>query len=226
MSTPVIHLQHFSDVLCVWAYIAQVRMDELQQEFGEAVELDYHFLSVFGATESGIARNWADRGGFQAYNHHVLQLAQQFPHVDLHEDIWLKNRPASSSACHLYLKAIQLLEKEQGMENNQWLAAYAWAMRLAFFRELRDIGSLEVQNQLAEALALPVERIVQKLQNGQAHAALEQDYQLKSEYRISGSPTLIFNEGRQVIYGNVGYRVIEANIKELLHKPGHQASWC
>lgn len=31
------------------------------------------------------------------------------------------------------------------------------------------------------------------------------------------SSTLIFNEGRQRLNGNVGYRVIEANIRELLH---------
>lgn len=33
------------------------------------------------------------------------------------------------------------------------------------------------------------------------------------------SPTLIFNEGRQRLNGNVGYRVIEANIRELRHNP-------
>ena len=34
------------------------------------------------------------------------------------------------------------------------------------------------------------------------------------------------NEGRQLLAGNVGYRVIEANIRELLDTPGDQQSWC
>jgi hypothetical protein len=35
------------------------------------------------------------------------------------------------------------------------------------------------------------------------------------------------NDGRQKLYGNVGFRIIEANIQELLRAPvGDQASWC
>jgi len=37
---------------------------------------------------------------------------------------------------------------------------------------------------------------------------------------------LLFNEGRQVLTGNVGYRVIEANVRELLRVPVDQSSWC
>ena len=32
--------------------------------------------------------------------------------------------------------------------------------------------------------------------------------------------------GRQTLFGNVGYRVISANIEELLHQPSGEASWC
>ena len=45
--------------------------------------------------------------------------------------------------------------------------------------------------------------------------------------RIEGSPSFVLNEGRQKLYGNVGFRIIEANIQELLRAPGgDQASWC
>jgi hypothetical protein len=36
----------------------------------------------------------------------------------------------------------------------------------------------------------------------------------------------VLNEGRQHLNGNVGYRVIEANVRELLHKPADEMSWC
>jgi hypothetical protein len=34
------------------------------------------------------------------------------------------------------------------------------------------------------------------------------------------------NEGRQRLNGNVGYRVLEANIRELLNHPAGEQSWC
>jgi len=36
----------------------------------------------------------------------------------------------------------------------------------------------------------------------------------------------VLNEGRQKLYGNVGFRIIEGSIKELLADPGDRASWC
>ena len=45
--------------------------------------------------------------------------------------------------------------------------------------------------------------------------------------RVQGSPTFVLNDGRQKLYGNVGFRIIEANIQELLREPKpDQASWC
>ncbi len=43
---------------------------------------------------------------------------------------------------------------------------------------------------------------------------------------LKGSPSLVMNNGRQVLYGNVGYRIINANVKELLKRPDSEASWC
>ena len=44
---------------------------------------------------------------------------------------------------------------------------------------------------------------------------------------VKCSPSLVLNEGRQTLYGNVGYRIIEANIEGLLREPAAgAASWC
>lgn len=37
---------------------------------------------------------------------------------------------------------------------------------------------------------------------------------------------MTFNEGRQTLSRNVGYRVLEANIRELIERPAGQQSWC
>ena len=40
------------------------------------------------------------------------------------------------------------------------------------------------------------------------------------------SPSLLLNDGRQRLNGNVGYRVIAANVREILERPPGQLSWC
>ena len=52
------------------------------------------------------------------------------------------------------------------------------------------------------------------------------DYQLAQAHGIKGSPSWVLDGGRQILYGNVGYRVIEANVIELLETGEKQASWC
>ena len=43
-------------------------------------------------------------------------------------------------------------------------------------------------------------------------------------YRGEGWPTCVLNEGRQLLFGNVGDRVLEANIRELLREPAAGAA--
>lgn len=59
-----------------------------------------------------------------------------------------------------------------------------------------------------------------------AHAALCADFGAKDRQHVEGSPTFVINEGRLKLYGDVGYRVVEASIHELLADPGERASWC
>jgi predicted DsbA family dithiol-disulfide isomerase len=52
------------------------------------------------------------------------------------------------------------------------------------------------------------------------------DYQQAKQNAIKGSPSYVIDGGRQTLYGNVGYRVLSANIEELLKNPANEASWC
>jgi len=49
---------------------------------------------------------------------------------------------------------------------------------------------------------------------------------LARTHSIQASPTLLFNEGRQRLSGNVGYRITEANIRDLIEGAPGQLSWC
>jgi len=227
-----ITISHFSDILCIWAYIAQIRVDELKREFSDAVELQYHFFSVFGEVDSLIDKNWSQKGGVAAYNKHIMSVVEKFEHIEVHPEIWLASQPKSSLSCHLYFKAVQLLEVEQQLHaksdehGRSCFESFVWRVREAFFKNAENIAEKSVLLRLCEEHHLPIAKIEAKIDSGEAFAALDADLQLAKKFYINGSPTLVFNEGRQTIYGNVGYRVIEANIRELLHQPEGQYSWC
>ena len=63
MSNKTIVIDHFSDVLCVWAYVAQIRLDELQREFSTQVQINYHFIPIFGVVAKRVGEGWQEKGG-------------------------------------------------------------------------------------------------------------------------------------------------------------------
>ncbi len=229
-----LHIAYFSDVLCVWAYTAQIRLDELKRRFGSQIRISYHFIPIFGSTHQRIGGGWKEKGGFAAFGQHVAAVCAGFPHVEISPEIWTRNIPKSSASSHLYLKAVQLLEQqgEIGAEpvdefsGRSRFEEAVWRLRLAFFRDLRDVSNARQQLELAEELELPVNSLMKLLHDGSAMAALCSDLGLRDEFHVEGSPTYIFNEGRQKLYGNVGYKILEANIRELLERPEGLASWC
>jgi predicted DsbA family dithiol-disulfide isomerase len=222
-----IRIFYFSDVLCIWAYIAQIRLDELKTTFKDQIEIEPHFVSVFGNAREKLENRWRDRGGLKGYSDHVQKVAKKINHIALHPDIWTQNTPASSLSCHLFLHAIHLLEiKGIVPKSEKVFEKTTWAFREAFFAQLANVSHRQVQFEIAEQLGLPIAAIQEQIDSGEAYAQLSKDFELVKEHAVSVSPTLIFNEGRQRLNGNVGYRVIEANIRELLHNPPEEQSWC
>lgn len=223
-------ITYFSDILCVWAYIAQIRLNEVAERFGTDVHVDHKFCSVFGTTADKIARGWMDRGGYEGFNRHLKHVMQQFDHVRIRPDVWLATRPASSESAHLFVKAIQLSEThllDDPIADKTPSAEFAWRLRLAFFQDCRDVSTRQVQNEIAEDVRIPLGPIETNMNSGHAYAALMSDHHDRDRLKIEGSPTFVLNEGRQKLYGNVGYRVIEVNIRELLRtQAAGEMSWC
>ena len=220
----VVKVSYFSDILCIWAYVAQARIDAVREKFGDTVELDHRFCMVFGNTALKISTNWKDKGEYAGFNAHLRHVAQQSPHVELHPEVWLKTRPPTSSSAHLFMIAVQQWQHEREVAVFDELL---WAFRCAFFRDCRDIARWDVQCELAESFGVDIGAIEKSIHDGTAHAKLAADYQDADRMRVEGSPSFVLNEGRQKLYGNVGFRIIEANIQELLRTPGaDQASWC
>jgi len=227
MNQPIVDIVHFSDVLCVWAYIAQVRVDELQQNYVEKIHVDYRFLQVFGDVAGKMATQWADRGGLAGYAAHVQEVAAQFEHITISPQAWLANTPTSSLPAHLTLCAVRAMRAADPAEVPAGqVEKLLCELRRAFFVDLVDISNQQKVLELAERVGVSLSGLQSALGSGAAHAQFAADTAAATQSIVRASPTLMFNEGRQVLAGNVGYRVLEANVRELLRSPGQQLSWC
>ncbi len=217
---------YFSDVLCVWAYVAQLRIDAIQRTYADQVQFEPRCCSVFGDTARKITTAWGAKGGYEGFNAHLLHVAAGFPEMKLNPSIWLTVRPASSMAPHLFLKAVQLAEAAGEIEPGG-LDRATILMRRAFFEDGLDIADQDVRHRVAEQAGINVASATRRIRDGRAHAALSTDYKDAEAMGVQGSPTFVLNEGRQKLFGNVGFRIMDANIQELLRDaPPDQASWC
>jgi predicted DsbA family dithiol-disulfide isomerase len=227
----VVEVTYFSDILCVWAYVAQARIDAVKEKFGNSVRIKHRFCSVFGDTVQKINSIWKEKGGYEGFNSHLQHVAAGFPHITVHPGIWLKTRPPSSASPHLFLKAVQQWDQESGVAKTTSepgiFDQVLWALRCAFFRDCRNISDWDIQCEIAEGLGADIGAIEELIHSGAAFARLAADYQDADKMRIEGSPSLVLNDGRQKLYGNVGFRLMDANIQELFRAPSaDEASWC
>ena len=231
--SPVL-ISYYSDVLCIWAYAAERRIEQLAQTFGDKITIDAHFCSVFPDAWRKIDDKWRARGGFEGFNRHINEVAQQFPHIDVHDRLWLETRPRTSASAHLFLKAVEIIERDRSAGDIN-LTPYldristraAWEVRSAFFASARDISDWRVHKEIAERIGIDYGAVNEKIQSSEAVAQLAADYDMSQRHGVEGSPTFIMNDGRQKLFGNVGYRLLEANVQELLRGASEtEASWC
>jgi hypothetical protein len=143
---PKIEITYYSDVLCIWAYVAERRLEELVAAFGEQISIETRYCSVFPDAWGKIEK----KGGFEAFNRHLQEVAGRFPHIVVRDDVWLAARPRTSASTHLFLKAVELIERAHDDVKkplpylDRLSTRAAREMRLAFFAEAQDISDWQV----------------------------------------------------------------------------------
>ena len=219
-----LEIDYYTDILCVWAWIAERKTEELKRNWGETIVLRPHWVNVFGDTARKMATQWKDRGGYDGFAEHVIASAASYDDAPVHPDLWHRVRPATSANAHLVLKAVEIAAPEGA--GAQLTEQFATRLRRAFFIDAVDIGKLENVVELTAGLDVPQDLINAVLASGAAMAGLMSDYSQADQGGIKGSPSWVMNNARQILYGNVGYRVLHANVEELLSHPEQEASWC
>ena len=220
--------------MCIWAYAAERRLEELAQTFGDKVSIETRFCSVFPDAWGKIEAKWKARGGFEGFNRHLNGVAEIFPHIEVHDRLWLDTRPRTSASAHLFVKAVELVEGDEIGDDgapppylDRLSTRAAWELRRAFFARALDISDWHVHTDIADDLGIDYGKVDEKIRSSEAVARLAADYDQSHKLGVEGSPTFIMNDGRQKLFGNVGYRLLEANVQELLRRPlADEASWC
>ena len=209
MNTPVT-VEYYTDVLCIWAWISELRVQQLKKDFGDSIEIKAKYMDVFGDVNHKMNTTWLAKGGVIGFSEHIQKTAQSFPELNVNSTLWKNTQPSTSAVAHQYIKAVKL---SHGDSNAQ---AFALAIREAFYINAQNISDPQILNALIQAQGLDGSLVNLALNDGSAIAALMSDYQMAKAKNLQGSPTFILDNGRQTLFGNVNYRVLKANIESLL----------
>ena len=207
----LITIDYFTDILCVWAWIVQQRIEELHNQFAGKIAIRNQYLDLFGNTATRIQDQWKNKGLYDGFGDYVIQSAAPYEAAPVNAEVWHKVRPTTSANAHLILKATELAH------GSQIATDLALVIRKAFFIDALDISHFDTLDRLLIQQKIELAPVHDCINNGTALAALIGDFQKAKQYEIKGSPTLVMDNGRQTLYGNVCYRVIHTNVEELLN---------
>ena len=81
-------IEYYTDVLCVWAWIAQRRVEEVLAENGGNVLFQHRYLDLFGDTRTRIGQQWESKGQYQGFCDHVCKAAAPFSSAPVNPECW------------------------------------------------------------------------------------------------------------------------------------------
>lgn len=218
-----LEFSYWSDPLCIWALVAQKKLERVLADVGEHVRVDYRIVPVFGSVPWRFAEGPWSRDGVDGRVRATRTIAEQGGRKDVTGECWRRAMPASSWAPAAAIKAVFAIEGGRGEEAGP---SYQCALRERFFVGESNIALRSVQLEVAEELGVPREAIERRLDDGSAIAAVCEDHAEKERLRLQGSPTYVFDGGRAMLYGNFDYGILRSTIDELVRGAGPGGSAC
>lgn len=217
--------EYWSDPLCVWAFVAQTKLDQILDEAGDKLEVRYHIVPVFGSIPWRFSAGpWADQG-VEGRIEATRRIAENNGRHDVSGECWAKDCPSSSWSSGAASKAVFGAENDGEIAPGRG-AEFLLQLRERFFVDRLNIARRDVQLQVAERLEIPRASVERRLDDGSALAALWEDERRKQELKIQGSPTYVFDGGRAMLYGNFSFGILHATVEELVGGLSPGASRC
>ncbi|MFT5682521.1 MAG: putative DsbA family dithiol-disulfide isomerase [Myxococcota bacterium] len=209
-----IPLSYWSDPLCVWAFVAQDKLDRLLKQRGDILAIDYRVIPVFGSVPHRFREGaWASVGP-EGRAEATRRVAAMRGHDTVTGQVWIDDPPASSWSAGMAIKAVMALEAaEQAAEGAG--ASYQRQLRQCFFEDNCNVARRSAQLEVAERMALPIAALEELLDDGRAMALLWEDHLERERLKLRGSPTYVFDGGRVQLYGNFNYAILDTTINGL-----------
>jgi predicted DsbA family dithiol-disulfide isomerase len=214
METRRIPLGYWSDPFCIWAYVAEEKLDRVLDHHSGRVEVVHHVIPVFGSIPARFREGpWASAGG-AGRAEASRRIAKEQRGVEISGQVWLEDPPSSSWAAGAAAKAVSAIEA-RGEAAPGAGGRYLRGLRDWFFERNVNTARRVHQLALAEALEIPRGPLEAALDDGTALALLWEDQAERERLRLQGSPTYVFDGGRALLYGNFDYAILDATIREL-----------
>lgn len=221
-----VKFSYWSDPLCVWALVAQSKLDRVLGELGKHLRVDYRIVPVFGSVAWRFAEGpWA-KDGVEGRVAATRRIAEQHGRKDVSGECWRRSMPASSWSPSTGIKAAFALDAAEGRTGDAELGpTYQRVLRERFFVGEQNIALRRVQLEVAEEVGVARGAMEARLDDGSALAAVCEDHAEKERLRLQGSPTYVFDGGRAMLYGNFDYKILRSTVDELVRgiRPGGSA---
>lgn len=224
-TTSRLEFSYWSDPLCIWAFIAQSKLERILDEFGGRLVVDYRIVPVFGSVRWRFRDGpWA-KEGLDGRVAATRRIAEHAGRTDVAGECWRRAAPSSSWVPAAAIKAVFAMEQVAECAPGSG-AHYQRSLRERFFVLEENVAHREVQLAVAEALGIPRLALQRRLDDGSAFAAVWEDHIEKERLRIQGSPTYVFDGGRAMLYGNFDYCVLRSTVEEFLRGADPGRSEC
>jgi predicted DsbA family dithiol-disulfide isomerase len=177
----IIQIVVWSDYVCPFCYLERPVLDQVKEEFGEAVQIDWRAFELRPEPTPTL-----DPDGeylHRVWSQSVYPMAEQ-------RGMTLRLPPVQPYS----RKAHEAAEfaREQGLLDEMNRALFK-----AFFEDGRDLADLDVLVDIGESAGLEAAALRRALDSGVHTQAVVEDERVAREVGISGVPALIISAGRQ-----------------------------
>ncbi|MCA9577916.1 MAG: DsbA family protein [Sandaracinaceae bacterium] len=220
-----LRFEYWSDPLCIWAYVAQSKLERVIAEWGEHLTIAYRIVPVFGSFPRRFSTGaWAE-GGHEGRREATARVAGTHGCEGVTGELWTRDTPTSSWSCGAAAKAVFHMES-LGESAAGSGAGYLRALRRRAFEANENVCRRAVQLSVAEECGVGPQRLAEWLDDGLPFALLAEDDEDRKALGVRGSPSYVFDGGRATLYGNFPFEVLHATMQELLRGLGVGVSAC
>lgn len=210
-----IEITEFTDPVCTWCWGNEPVLRKLETHYGNQLRIGY----VMGGLVKDIRDfydNYNDIGGDAEKSNtqiikHWLEASEQHGMPVKSEGFRLfSNKYPSTYPQNIAYKAAQ-------MDDLNLADHFLRRVREASAAEARQTSQVEVLIELAAEVGLDVSAFIERLNDGSAAAAFEQDLQAAAEFGARGFPTFLvkYGENGVMLRGYQRYATFQAVIKTL-----------